>query len=214
MPEKTRVIIIGAGIAGLVTAKTYLQVCKRLNRPIELIVLDEAKDPGGVWSTDRHYPGLTVQAPNGYYELSDLTMVDDEYPMDSMIPAAREHAYLDAYARKFDVLDKIQFSTKVDKVRRRVAPSKPGWIVETDSGEVLECDKLIVASGLYSQDRPIPVPVSNYNGTAIHSRYLSREHKRLCSDPNVQDVVVVGACKSAVEVSPAASTPVTLAIEV
>ncbi|KAJ9612508.1 hypothetical protein H2200_004105 [Cladophialophora chaetospira] len=199
MAELTRVIVIGAGIAGLVTAKTYLQVCRRLNRPIELIVLDEAQDPGGVWATERHYPGLMVQAPNGYYELSDLTMIDEEYPFDSLIPAAREHAYLEAYARKFDVLDKIRFSTKVARVRRRGAPSKPGWTVETAAGELLECDKLIVASGLYSQDRPIPVPYSRYTGTAIHSRYLHREHERLCSDPNVKDVVVIGACKSSVE---------------
>lgn len=199
MSKPTRVIIIGAGIAGLVTAKTYLQVCKQLNRPIELVVLDEAKDPGGVWSTERHYPGLMVQAPNGYYELSDLTMIDEEHPQDSMIPAAHEHSYLEAYARKFEVLDKIRFSTKVAKVRSRKPPSQLGWTVETTSGEVFECDKLIVASGLYSQDRPIPVPVSEYTGTTVHSRYLSRVHQRLCSDPKVKDVVVVGACKSSVE---------------
>ena len=199
MSTPTRVIIIGAGIAGLVSAKTYLQVCKHLNRPLELIVLDEAKDPGGVWSTERHYPGLQVQAPNGYYELSDLTNIDEEYPLDSMVPAARQQAYLESYASKFDVYDKIRFSTKVVKVRRRTTPSKPGWTVETSTGEILECDKLIIATGLYSKNRAIPTSTAEYTGTSIHSRYLSREHERLSSDPNVKDVVVVGACKSAVE---------------
>ncbi|KIW71579.1 hypothetical protein PV04_03726 [Phialophora macrospora] len=199
MSEPPRVIIIGAGIAGLVTAKTYLQVCKHLGRSVELIVLDEGKDLGGVWATERHYPGLMVQAPNGYYELSDLTMVDKDHPRDVLIPAVREHEYLEAYARQFDVFDKIRFSTKVVRVRRRNGPFAPGWIVETASGEVLECDKLIVASGLYSKDRPIPVPCAGYTGTATHSRYISRVHERLCSDPDVRDVVVVGACKSAVE---------------
>jgi thioredoxin reductase len=199
MSKPPSVIIIGAGIAGLVTAKTYLQVCRHLDRPVELIVLDEGKDLGGVWSTERHYPGLMVQAPNGYYELSDLTMVDEDHPRDDLISAAREHAYLEAYARQFDVFDKIRFSTKVVRVCRRNAPLPPGWTVETASGEVLECDKLIVASGLYSEDRPIPVPCAAYTGTAIHSRYMSRVHERLCSDPDVGDVVVIGACKSAVE---------------
>ena len=199
MSRPTRVIIIGAGIAGIVTAKTHLQVCKHLNRQMELIVLDDMKDLGGVWSSERQYPGLAVQAPNGYYEFSDLTMVDKEHPQDSMIPAHHEQAYLEAYARKFDLYDKIRFSTAVVKVRRREATSPPGWIVETASGEILECDKLIVASGLYSKHRPIPVPYSEYTGTTFHSRYLSREHERLSNDPNVKDIVVVGACKSAVE---------------
>lgn len=199
MSNPSRVIVIGAGIAGLVAAKTYLQVCQKLNRPIELTVLDGASDVGGVWATERHYPGLTVQAPAGYYELSDLTIIDDKQPIDSLIPAAKEQAYLESYARRFDVHDKIRFSTTVVKVRRRKDPSQPGWNVETASGEVLECEKLIVASGLYSKERPIPVPDSAYTGTNIHSKYLSRVHERLCADPDVKDVVVVGACKSAVE---------------
>ncbi|KIW26893.1 uncharacterized protein PV07_06686 [Cladophialophora immunda] len=199
MSAPTRVIVIGAGIAGLVAAKTYLQVCKHLGRPLELIVLDEARDSGGVWTTERHYPGLMVQAPNGYYELSDFSMVDEEHPWDSLIPAAREQAYLESYARRFDVYDKIRFSTVVVKVSKREAPSPPGWFVETASGEVLECDKLIVASGLYSKPRPIPISVSAYAGTAVHSRDLGRVHERICNDPTVKDVVVVGACKSAVE---------------
>ncbi|OAG37894.1 hypothetical protein AYO21_07866 [Fonsecaea monophora] len=196
----TRVIVIGAGIAGLVAAKTYLQVCKRLGRPLELIVFDEAGDPGGVWTTERQYPGLMVQAPNGYYELSDLSMVDEDYPWHSLVPAAREQAYLEAYARRFEVYDKIRFATTVVKATRREAPSQPpGWLVETATGEVLECDKLVVASGLYSKPRPIPVPVSSYTGTTVHSRDLGRVHERICADPTVNDVVVVGACKSAVE---------------
>ena len=199
MSRPTRVTIIGAGIAGLVTAKTYLQVCKHLNRQIELVVLDEGTDLGGVWSTQRQYPGLSVQAPNGYYEFSDMTIIDEEHPWDSFTPASHEQAYLEAYARKFDVYDKIRFATTVVKVRKRDMPSQPGWIVETAAGEIIECDKLVVASGLYSKHRPVPIPTSDFTGTSIHSRYLSLEHERLSKDPTVKDVVVVGACKSAVE---------------
>ncbi|KIW96852.1 uncharacterized protein Z519_02243 [Cladophialophora bantiana CBS 173.52] len=199
MSAPTRVIIIGAGLAGLVAAKTYLQVCNHLERPLDLIVLDEAKNPGGVWTTERHYPGLTVQAPNGYYELSDFSMVDADHPWNSLIPAAREQAYLESYARRFDVYDKIRFSATVVKVYKRKAPSQPGWSVETASGEVLECDKLIVASGLYSKPRPIPIFDSAYTGTAVHSRDLGRMHENISKDATVKDVVVIGGCKSAVE---------------
>jgi hypothetical protein len=71
-----RIIVIGAGWAGLVAAKTYLQVAKSLNRRVELIVLDEGRSPGGVWSEERIYPGLVAETPNGFFEYSDFSMVD------------------------------------------------------------------------------------------------------------------------------------------
>ena len=52
-----RVAIIGAGVAGLATAKVLQQAGH------EVIVYDKAPDVGGVWSRTRRYPGLTTQSP-------------------------------------------------------------------------------------------------------------------------------------------------------
>ncbi|KIW99540.1 uncharacterized protein Z518_11279 [Rhinocladiella mackenziei CBS 650.93] len=199
MSSPTHVIVIGAGLAGLVAAKTYLQVSKQLGRPIDLVILDNASGPGGIWANDRLYPGLMLQGPNGFYEMSDFSMVDDEHPRYSLVAGPRVQAYLEAYARKFDVYDKIRFSTTVVKARRRVPPSPPGWTVLTSAGEILECHKLIVATGLYSTPRAIPLPADHYKGTSIHSRDLGKMHENISEDPTVKDVVVVGGCKSAVE---------------
>ena len=46
-----RVGIIGAGVAGLATAKVLKQAGH------EIIVWDKAPDVGGVWSRARRYPG-------------------------------------------------------------------------------------------------------------------------------------------------------------
>lgn len=75
MAKSVKVIVIGAGWSGLVAAKTYLQISKSLNRPIDLTVLDDSTNPGGVWSSQRLYPGLVANSPNGLYEYSDLSMV-------------------------------------------------------------------------------------------------------------------------------------------
>ena len=68
-----RVGIIGAGVAGLTTAKVLKQAGH------EVVVYDKAPDVGGVWSRTRRYPGLTTQSPKAQYSLSDFPMPRD-YP--------------------------------------------------------------------------------------------------------------------------------------
>ena len=63
-----RVGIVGAGVAGLTTAK----VLKEAGH--EVVVYDKAPDVGGVWSRTRRYPGLTTQSPKAQYSLSDFPM--------------------------------------------------------------------------------------------------------------------------------------------
>lgn len=70
----TKVVIVGAGWGGLVAAKTYLQVSRRLSRPVDLKILDSNASVGGAWSSDRVYPGLLAQSPVGIFEYSDLTL--------------------------------------------------------------------------------------------------------------------------------------------
>ena len=65
--------IIGAGVAGLATAKVLKQAGH------EVVVYDKAPDVGGVWSRTRRYPGLTTQSPKQQYSLSDYPMPGD-YP--------------------------------------------------------------------------------------------------------------------------------------
>ena len=63
-----RIGIIGAGVAGLATAKTLKQAGH------DVVVFDRTPDVGGVWSVTRRYPGLTTQSPKATYALSDFTM--------------------------------------------------------------------------------------------------------------------------------------------
>src|SRR2546421_7158053 len=139
-----RVIVIGAGRSGLAAAKTYLQV----NPVINLVILDDDSTVGGVWSADRLYPGLIANSPNGLYEFSDMTMVTESQPALKPIPGKQVQAYLQHYAEKNDLLSRTRFSTKVVRAERT---GGGGWTVRTSRGDVLECDKLIVATGLYSK---------------------------------------------------------------
>jgi dimethylaniline monooxygenase (N-oxide forming) len=195
MAPPTQVTIIGTGWAGLAAAKTYLQI----NPSISLTLLSNESTVGGVWSKDRLYPSLIANSPNGLYEFSDLSMVDDMNPQYELIPGARVQEYLHKYAAKFDILPKIRFNCKVTKAVRRT--DVPGWKLMLQSGETLLCDKLIVSSGLHSRPKwPSISHEASFSGTVIHSKTLGKQYEEIIS-ASAKDVIIVGGCKSAVEAS-------------
>lgn len=193
MPTSTRVVIIGTGWAGLSAAKTYLQI----NPSISLTLLTNESTVGGVWSTDRLYPGLIANSPNGLYEFSDLSMVDAANPAYALISGERVQSYLHRYAEHFDLLSKIRFNTTVTKAVRRT--DAPGWTLTLESGEMLSCDKLIISSALHSKPKWPSIPrEASFKGTVIHSRNLGTQHKDIIAS-GARSIVIVGGCKSAVE---------------
>ena len=188
------VIIIGAGWAGLAAARTYLAI----NPSAHVIILDDDTSVGGVWSKARLYPGLIADSPNGLYEFSDLSMVQDEKERYTLISGAQVYEYLEEYARKWDLLRRIRFGVKVVNMRRR-GEGGEGWVLVTEEGERFECDKLVVASGLYSKPYVPALPgVEDFAGPMLHLKALGRESARLTAE-GVEEVVVVGGCKSAIE---------------
>lgn len=202
MHNTVRVIVIGAGCSGIIAAKTYLQVAsfaRAGSRRVDLTVLDENESVGGVWAKSRLYPGLVANAPRGLYEYSDLVMVDDGHSNQSLIPGAQVQQYLEHYAKKFGVYDKIRFNTKVASIVRQSQRGTPGWKLTSTTGEAFHCEKLIVASGLFSKPRLPKIPTSDYSGLSIHSRDLGLHASRIASDTSIEDVVVVGAAKSALD---------------
>ena len=87
-----RVAVIGAGVAGLATAKVLTQAGHVVR------VYDRTPDVGGVWSATRRYPGLTTQSPKAQYALSDFPMPDDypEWPTGEQV-----QRWLAAYTERF-----------------------------------------------------------------------------------------------------------------
>ncbi|MGE0299890.1 MAG: FAD-dependent oxidoreductase, partial [Pseudonocardia sp.] len=63
-----RIGIVGAGVAGLCTAKVLRAAGH------DVVVWERAPDVGGVWSATRRYPGLSTQSPRDTYAFSDFPM--------------------------------------------------------------------------------------------------------------------------------------------
>jgi len=85
--QKNSVAIVGAGVSGLATAKSFL------SQGHAVTVFEKLDTLGGVWSPARRYPGLRIQISRKCYCLSDFPM-PDHYPE---FPTSEQmHAYLEA----------------------------------------------------------------------------------------------------------------------
>lgn len=181
------VCVIGAGPAGIVTGKVFLEA------GFDVTIYERFDELGGTWSSRRRYVGLAAQADRGLLEFSDL-------PNDTPFASAeRVQAYLRTYARRFDVLERIEFETTVSALER----DDDGWTVTTrptdgdgDPGRS-RFEHVVVCSGLHHHPNVPDIPGRDeFDGLVRHASTVD-------SAAPLADrrVVVVGFGKSALDLS-------------
>ena len=182
-----RVGIVGAGVAGLATAKVLCQAGH------EVIVYDKAPDVGGVWSRTRRYPGLTTQSPKAQYSLSDFPMPHDypEWPTGEQI-----QAYLESYASHFGLDPMLRLSTEVTSAE---PVPDGGWAV-TAAGATEHVDKLVVANGVFCEPA-VPGYPGEAEFTAAGGQVLAGTELHDAEQARGKHVLVVGYGKSACDVT-------------
>jgi hypothetical protein len=184
-----RVAIIGAGVAGLTTAKVLKQAGH------EVVVYDKAPDVGGVWSRTRRYPGLTTQSPKAQYSLSDYPMPRDypEWPT-----GAQVQAYLAAYASHFGLGPVLRLSTEVTSAR---PADRGGWAITTAGGGLAEhADKLVVANGVFCEPA-VPCYPGAAEFTAAGGQVLAGTELNDAEQARDKRVLIVGYGKSACDIT-------------
>src|SRR6202451_3669508 len=193
-----RIGIIGAGAAGLTTAKVLLQAGH------DVVVYDRVDDVGGVWSASRRYPGLTTQSPKAQYSFSDFPMGKDlpEWPT-----GAQVQGYLAAYADRFGVTGHLRLGTDV---LRATPLGGGGWELETRpaSGGTStrdQFDGLVAANGVFCEPA-MPVLPGKEEFTAAGGRVLAGTEMHDAETARGQHVVVIGYGKSACDVTVPLST--------
>jgi cation diffusion facilitator CzcD-associated flavoprotein CzcO len=179
-----KIAIIGAGVAGLASAKVLQQAGH------DVTVFDRTPDVGGVWSATRRYPGLTTQSPKAQYSLSDAPMPDDypEWPTGEQV-----QAYLAAYADRFDVRPRLG----TDVTAARVVDG--GWLLTAGGTDTL-FDRLVVANGVFCEPA-VPAYPGLDEFTAAGGRLCAGTDFHHAGEARGKHVLVVGYGKSACDVT-------------
>jgi cation diffusion facilitator CzcD-associated flavoprotein CzcO len=192
-----RIGIVGAGLSGLVTARTFLE------EGWEVAVFETEDEVGGVWARSRRYPGLATQNPRDTYAFSD-------FPMPASYPdwpsGEQVQAYLAAYADRFGVAPHVRPRTRVTRAEP-LADGREGWrvtSVDADGRErTEEFGWLAVCNGVFSEpfvpDLPGRAEFEAAGGRVLHSTQLHD-----AADVAGKRVAVIGFAKSAADVACAA----------
>lgn len=187
--------IIGAGLSGIVTARTLLE------EGFDVTVYEKDAEVGGVWARSRRYPGVHTQNPRDTYAFSDFPMprAYPEFPSGEQV-----QAYLAAYADRFAVTPSIRFGTEVESA----APHADGWTVrsrpvEGGPARTDRLDFLVIANGTFCDPHVPEIPgidaFRDAGGTVLHTtQFNDAEQLR------GKRVVVVGGAKSACDAAMAA----------
>lgn len=184
--------IIGAGISGLTTAKTFLEKGYRVT------VLEKAADLGGVWEKSRSYLGVATQTTRDEYAFSDFPM-PASYPL---WPSGEQvQAYLRNYAVSKHVWQHIWFNTRVDRLQYRQSRWE-AWITDLkhQTTHELPFDFVVVCTGTFHQPYiPAFEGIDSFiqaGGQLLHSSAVKTND--LLRD---KAVTVVGFAKSATDIA-------------
>ena len=162
--DATDAIIIGAGFSGLY-ALHHLRDTLQLN----VRVFDGAGGVGGTWWYNR-YPGARVDAPSSpFYAYTFSEELVNEWEWDeTQTSQAKVLAYLEHFAKKFDLEKNIQFDTWItganyDETNQR-------WTVTTAGGETVTAQFLICATGaLFIANKPDYPGFDDFKGECYHT---------------------------------------------
>lgn len=188
-----RVVVIGAGVAGLAAARALK------SRGIACTIFDRSETLGGVWAVG--YAGFGVQVERSLYEFPDFPLPRD---IASFTPGPIFRDYMERYCDTFGLRDCLRLGTRVDAVR---LSAQGGWEVDISRGDLHEtvpADAVVVATGLYSDQPQIPaIPGDDaFSGQILHSSDIS-DFEMLRG----KRVAVIGYGKSATDIA-AGAVPV------
>ncbi|EJF61517.1 FAD/NAD(P)-binding domain-containing protein [Dichomitus squalens LYAD-421 SS1] len=208
---KGTVVVIGAGIAGLITAYTLLR------DGFEVQVLTRDAEAGGVWSQDRIYPGLFLNNVHGEYRLSPMEMSPLVERSDVRLGGQDLNKYTTAFASTF-LKGKIEYGIEVHRIRR--GPAGSGWQLEvlnrsTALPETRLYDRLVLCTGGCSAGfvpeslSPSAASAAGFHRIVCHSVDFGRKRAELLAsvpeiglEPSrtIPSIVVVGGGKSAQDI--------------
>jgi cation diffusion facilitator CzcD-associated flavoprotein CzcO len=157
---ETRVVVVGGGFAGMLTA---IELTKRGVTDFRLV--EKAGDFGGTWYWNR-YPGCMCDVES--YTYLPLLEETGYMPTERYASAPEIFAYCQRLGRHFGLYDHALFQTVItgaewdDDVRR--------WRVATSRGDRITTQYLVVAGGILHKPKLPGIPgITEFEGETFHT---------------------------------------------
>jgi cyclohexanone monooxygenase len=154
------VVVVGAGIAGLVAA-----VELRKAGIDNFRIIEKAADVGGVWYWNR-YPGIACDCESLIY----LPLLEEMgyVPTQRYTSGAEIWNYLRSIAEKYSLYDNALLQTQITELRWSDTDSR--WVVTTDRGDAVRAKYVVLGSGPLHRPKLPGIPgIKDFKGRQWHS---------------------------------------------
>ncbi|HEY2215558.1 MAG TPA: NAD(P)/FAD-dependent oxidoreductase, partial [Acidimicrobiales bacterium] len=141
LPAHVRIAIVGTGFSGLGAA---IALAKAGYEDADVLLLERRGGVGGAWH-DNSYPGCRCDVPSNLYSFS---FAPNPNWTETFSAQPEIERYLQKTARDFGVIDRIAFSTDLERAEWDESSSR--WQLTTSRGS-LTADFLISGAGPLSQ---------------------------------------------------------------
>lgn len=157
--REPRVLVIGAGVAGITTAYVLREAGFT-----DVTVLEKGSDVGGVWHWNR-YPGLTCDVPSQIYQFGFAPKPDWSHVWASGPEIQRYHR---------DVVDRLGLAPLITLNTEVTAAwwddRRGEWTATTAAGAQYRADFLICATGVLHHPFVPDIPgLDAFAGTVVHT---------------------------------------------
>lgn len=169
----SRIAVIGAGSSGITALKNLI------DQGLEVVAFDRNSEVGGNWiysekeSHSSVFETTHIISSKTLSQFADFTF-DDFDPTVSDYPSHDElRRYFQAYARKFNLYQFIQFDTMVIHCEQIDATK---WEITTEKGGVRKVEQfmhLVVCNGHHWKPRYPEYP-GDFTGEFIHSHHFKK----------------------------------------
>jgi len=197
--DHVQVIIAGGGFGGLLAGARLREAGYTGIR-----IIDEGGDFGGTWYWNR-YPGLMCDVEaHIYLPLLEETNYAPRHRY-AYGPEIFEHCQ--RIGRQYGLYDKACFQTSIQAMRWQEDTQR--WLVETDRGDRMTADFVVLACGRQSLPKlPSISGIDVFAGHAFHSsrwdyNYTKGDHSGGLTGLSGKRVAVVGTAATAVQIVPA-----------